>query len=60
MCEPDPASIAAAIERLVAQPAEQGVTPDVQAAWKRDARMLLDGLEGVFGVFEAPGLAFAT
>ncbi len=60
MCEPDPPSIAQAIGRLVAQPAAQGAAPDLQAAWRRDARVLLDGLEGVFGGFEAPGLAFVT
>ncbi len=60
MCEPDPWSIAQAINRLVAQPAGRSVAPDLQAAWTRDARVLLEGLEGVFGVFAPPGLAFAT
>lgn len=48
MCEPDGESIAAAIERLVAEPPPARAGSDPMARWHDDTRDLLEGLARLF------------
>ncbi len=45
LCDPDPASIAAHMARLLSAPPSAGAGPDAAVAWRDFARAMLDGLE---------------
>ncbi|MBV8868073.1 MAG: glycosyltransferase [Acetobacteraceae bacterium] len=44
LCDPDPASIAASMDRFLSTPPSTGAGPDAVAAWRDFARAVLDGL----------------
>ncbi len=58
MCDPEPASIAEAIDFLTRN--DPVATEPVRDEWPQEARRLLDALDAAFGPFRPVGLAFTS